>query len=83
MVKPITAPNMLFGREPYSGTIISRSDVCIAGSELPAQVKRRATNSQGKPVLDEGTFQQLPTATYPLTTQEHNDRLSGNQPKSL
>src|ERR1700730_16669936 len=55
--------------------MLGRADpfVCIAGSGLPADVKRKVTSTQGKPVLDEGAFQQLLAAVYIL--QEQHDRV--------
>ena len=52
----------------------------IAGSGLPADVKRKPTSTQGKPVLDERAFQQLLAAIYIL--QEHHDRLLEKGPKA-
>jgi hypothetical protein len=52
----------------------------IAGSKLPADVKRKLTSTQGKPVLDERTFQQLLAAVYIL--QDHHDRLLERVPKA-
>jgi BON domain len=43
-------------------------------------VKRKPTSSQGKPVLDEGAFQQLLAAIYIL--QEHHDRLLEKEAKA-
>ena len=43
-------------------------------------MKRKPTSSQGKPVLDEGAFQQLLAAVYIL--QEHHDRLLEKEPKA-
>jgi BON domain len=43
-------------------------------------VKRKPTSTQGKPVLDEGVFQQLLVAVYIL--QEHHDRLVEKEPKA-
>jgi len=62
--------------------MLGRADpvVCIAGSGLPADVKRKVTSTQGKPVLDEGAFQQLLAAVYIL--QEQHDRLLEKEPKA-
>ena len=43
-------------------------------------MKRKPTSTQGKPVLDEGAFQQLLAAVYIL--QEHHDRLLEKEPKA-
>jgi hypothetical protein len=43
-------------------------------------VKRKRTSTQGKPVLDQGAFQQLLGAVYIL--QEHHNRLLNNEPKA-
>ncbi len=47
---------------------------------LPADVKRQSLTTQGKPVLDEGTFHQLLAAAF--TLQQHSDRLLVKEPKA-
>jgi hypothetical protein len=43
-------------------------------------VKRKPTSTQGKPVLDQGAFQQLLAAVYIL--QRHHDRLLEKEPRA-
>jgi BON domain len=43
-------------------------------------VKRKRTSTQGKPVLDQGAFQQLLAAVYVL--QRHHDRLLEKEPRA-
>ena len=71
----------MIGRSASNSTIgCAESGICIAGAELPADVKRKPASTHGKLALDGVAFQQLLAAVYIL--QEYHDRLLETEPKA-